>query len=390
MMNKNAHGALYLAGFFLIAANLRGAITCVGPLIPTLRATLGLTATGAGALNTLPLLAFAAFSPLALFGRRFGIERTLLAGLACVALGTLARSLDGVATLFAGTLLLSAGIGLGNVLLPSLIKRDFPLHVPNMTTAYSVAFGLAASIASGVAVPLTLVLPGGWRGAMGCWALLAVIGLLVWLPTARAARPDPPAAPDSPEPPRRPVWRSPLAWQVTGFMGLQSLGFYVSIGWFPSYLQDRGFPPSSGGWLLMLLQVVSLGVGFLIPPLVRRARDQRWLAFGGASLMALATVGLLWTPRAAVLWFALLGAGSGASIILALMFLGLRANNHAEAAALSTMAQSVGYLIAAAGPFAFGAAHDLTGSWDAPFFALGGLALTQAVLGYRAGQARTP
>ncbi len=213
-------------------------MTSVGPLIDVIRHDLDLSATAAGLLNSLPLFAFAAFSPLAHFGNRLGIERTLIAAMLVLIAGIVVRSLGGSVGLFGGTLLLGASIAVGNVLLPSVIKRDFPHRVGGITTAYAIVLALTAAIASGVSVPLARILPGGWQSALAFWAVPT--GLAIVPPCAASALGHA-GAEDANKITTAsvPVWRSWLAWQVTVFMGLQSFLFYIVVGWFPSVLRDK-------------------------------------------------------------------------------------------------------------------------------------------------------
>ena len=385
--NPTQPSFLYLAGFFLIAVNLRAALTCVGPLLDEIASATFISNTAAGALNSLPLAMFALCSPLARLDKRFGLEKMLLYALLILAGGTLLRSLGGAPLLFGGTMVLAAGIAVINVLMPSLIKRDFPLHIGNITTAYSVSFCFVAALASGVAVPLARLLPGGWRGALAVWAVPAMVAVAVWWPTARKSAL--PALATAPAKRAKSLWKYALAWQITGFMGLQSLNFYVSIGWFPAYLQAQGVSPESSGWLMTLYQICSVAAGFSLPFLVRKTRDQRALATIVSLMLALSALGLLLAPNWAALWLIIMGSGSGPCLLLSLMFIGMRAADHERAAALSVLAQSFGYVIAALGPFAFGAARELAGNWTIPFTGLAALALLQAALGYKAGRNTT-
>ena len=388
-MKKTSAGvvqAVPLFALILVMINLRPALTSVGPLLEDIRQSVGMSATAAGVLNSLPLLAFALFSPLAHFGRRFGMERALAAVMAVLALGILLRSQGSVAALFAGSVVLAAGVAVGNVLMPILIKRDYPERVQAMTTIYVMALGLAAALAAGLAVPLSRWLPGGWNTALAVWAIPAMAAALYWLPLAvrgggegRGARVAAPAA----------VWRSALAWQVTFFMGLQSLVFYVIIGWFPAIMQDAGYSARAAGFMMTYFQMLSLFVGLAISPFLKRARDQRLAAVLASLLATLPVIGLLLFPEIAYLWIGLLGLGSGACFVLALAFIGLRSANAYDAASLSMMSQSIGYLLAATGPFIFGFLHDLTHGWQAPLIMLPVIGIVQAVVGSSAGRNRT-
>ncbi len=378
--------ASFLIALLLIAANLRPSLTGVGPLLKTIQDDLSLSSTAAGLLSSLPLLAFAGFAPLATLARQHGPERMLLAGLVVLIAGTLLRSEGSTAALFGGTLVLATGIAVINVLLPMLIKQHYPEHVPTITTAYATTMGAIAALGSGVAVPLAQVLPGGWKSSLASSALLAVVAVIFWLPHLRPADAAAQARADAgPKP--HPPWRTRLAWQVTSFMGLQSTLFYIAISWYPAILRDHGFSPSSAGWLLTLFQVAALLAGLPIPMLIRRFMDQRGLALTASLLVGIGTLGILVAPQAAAVWMIVLGMGAGPGLILALSFMGLRASNPATAAALSLMAQSIGYLLASFGPIVFGFVHDRVGGWSAALLFAVALSLVQGLCGFGAGRA---
>ena len=169
-------------------------------------------------------------------------------------------------------------------------------------------------------------------------------------------------------------------------MGLQSTLFYIAISWYPAILRDNGFSPSSAGWLLTLFQVAALLAGLPIPMLIRRFMDQRGLALAASLLVGFGTLGVLLAPRAAALWMIVLGMGAGPGLILALSFMGLRASNPMTAASLSLMAQSIGYLLAAFGPIAFGFVHDRVGGWSAALLGACALTVLQGLCGLGAGR----
>lgn len=362
---------LLILGVILVASNLRASITVVGPLISSIRTDTGLSNVLASLLTTLPLLAFAFLSPLApVIARRVGTEATLFASLVALTLGIILRSVPSVAALFAGTAILGAGIAVGNVLLPSIIKRDFAGKVGLMTGLYSMSMSTWAALASGVSVPMANGLGLGWRGALGCWAILSFIGLILWLPQLRSSHR--PISTSSKPTSSGSMWRSALAWQVTLFMGLQSLAFYVTIAWLPAILHDRGMSAATAGWMLSLMQAVSLPASFIMPLLAGRRSSQSGLVAFSAISALLGYVGLLFTSSSSIapLWIVLIGIGQGGSISLALAFFALRTTNPSQAAVLSGMAQSLGYLLAAIGPLLIGWLHDITGAWTAPLIVL--------------------
>ncbi len=373
---------LLVWGLLVVAANLRASLTGVGPLLDRVQADLGLTPGVAGLLNALPLLAFAVISPLVpQLAARWGPERLLGGALVVLTLGIAVRWTPATVGLFAGTVLIGAGIAVGNVLLPSLIKRDFPTSVGLLTGAYATVMGGVAAVASGVAVPISQVAPGGWRAALGYWIVPALVAVALWLPRLRAPRPTGGAAGR----PRIP-WGSPLAWAVTVFMGLQSLGFYVVITWLPQVFQDGGVSAVAAGWLLFLYQAVAVLTSLAVPAVLRRARGQRAAAAVSSAVLLAGYVGLLVAPGCALLWTVTLGLGGGACLVLALAFLGLRAPDPASAGALSAMAQSIGYLVAAVGPVVFGLLHTDGSGWYAPIVLMCVAAAGQVVVAIAAGR----
>ncbi|MER7413029.1 CynX/NimT family MFS transporter [Streptomyces cacaoi] len=376
----------FVVAICLVAANLRTTLTGVGALLPEIERGSGLTSSWGGLLSTLPLLTFAATSPLvARASQRLGSARLLVATLGVLAVGTVVRSLPSVVCLFAGTVLLSAAIAFGNVLLPALIRRSVPAHrIQSVSALYVTVMGLMAAVSSGISAPLAQTVPGSWHTALAWGVVFTVAALLVWLPRTRG---DAPQVSDggahSPVP-----WRSRLAWQVTFFMGLQSLAFYTAVAWLPSILIDHGASSTTAGWMLFFYQVVSLAASSLLPLLTRGRHDQRWAAAGASVLVAAGFAVLVAAPGLSVLACVLLGLGGGACLVLALAFQSQRAGSSGDAAALAGMAQSIGYLVAAAGPLLLGILHDTTHSWTLPLTVLAVLGVAMAVVGHGAGQDR--
>ena len=387
--------ALVLTGLLLVAGNLRAGLTTVGPVLSDITSALGLTSVAASVLVSLPLVAFAVVSPFApRVARALGLERSLALALLLLAGGLVLRSLPGLGSLWTGTALIGVAIAVLNVVLPALVKRDFPTRIGQITGAYSVVQAVFAAIAAGVAVPVAGLTAVGWRLPLGMWAVLAVIAIAVLAPQLRRRTVVPDGQEDltlgreghrsggsSP-------WRSALAWQVTAFMGLQSVGFYIFITWLPSIERSAGISPEAAGWHQLLLNgcgiVGSVTCSFLIP----RFRDQRLLAAAAPAFTVIAMLGVLFAPALSAVWDSIAGVAGGVTIVLALSFFGLRTRHHAQAAALSGMAQSVGYLVAAAGPIGVGALHDATGSWTGPLLVVIGVQVVLLVFGLLAGRNR--
>ncbi|KKB75126.1 MULTISPECIES: CynX/NimT family MFS transporter [Bacillus] len=356
-----------IAGIIFIAFNLRPAITSVGPLISSIRTDLDMTNGMAGFLTTLPLLSFAFLSPVTpKLGQRLGNERTLWIGLVVLLIGILLRSYGEAFTLFAGTALIGVGIAVLNVLLPSLIKHKFPDKAGIMTSIYTTAMSIFAALASGISIPLSHGLDWGWSASLMVWAGLAFLAILIWVPQLRyhdTANRTVQLKADG-----QSVWRSKIAWQVTFFMGIQSFLFYCTIAWLPEILRSHGMSMSLAGWMLSLMQFASLPSTFLTPVLAGRFRDQKSIVLGLGILYLSGMAGLLYggSPAMLTFWVILIGVGQGSSISLALTLIGLRSENAHQAAALSGMSQSAGYLLAAIGPSFVGFLYDHTHSWNGP------------------------
>ncbi|ENZ8581926.1 CynX/NimT family MFS transporter [Klebsiella aerogenes] len=384
--SANGNKLLLIVGILFIAATLRVTFTGIAPLLDAIRAEYQLTTAQTGLLTTLPLLAFGLVSPLAAgVARRFGIERSLLLAMVIICLGIGLRSLPSAAWLYIGTALIGCGIALGNVLLPGLIKRDYSGHVARMTGAYSITMGAAAAAGSAMVVPLALA-GFGWRGALLLLMVFPLLALLLWLPQARRQATTPMTGSGAAH--NRGIWRSALAWQVTLFLGINSLVYYVIVGWLPAILQSMGYSEAQAGSLHGLLQLATAAPGLAIPLVLHRLKDQRGIAVLVALMCVVSTLGLWLLPGQAVIWTLIFGFGSGATMILGLTFIGLRASSAHQAAALSGMAQTIGYLLAACGPPLIGKIHDAYGDWHIPLIIVALIAVVMALFGALAGRAR--
>lgn len=377
---------LLIAGIILLAVNMRACITAVGPLTEAIRGAMGISDLLVGLLTTLPLLAFALVSPFApRLARHWGMEAMLLVSLAGLTAGILLRSLPSLSLLFLGTALLGAAIAISNVLLPALIKRDFPRHIGLMTGLYSTLLNVSGALADGASIPLAQNERLGWAGSLAFWALPAGLTALIWLPLLYTqTRPN--TARVTGIPGRR-LWRSPLAWQVTLFMGLQSTGFYIAIAWFPSIFESKGLSAATAGWMLSLLQFTGVLGAFLTPLIAARMKSQRALVTLVILLGFSAYLGILSSANNLIaLWCILLGLAVGAYLSLSLLFFILRTPNARAAAELSGMAQFIGYLLAATGPLLFGWLRDLTHGWTVPMLVLCVLLLLQFTVGMGAAR----
>ncbi|MEV0373092.1 MFS transporter [Streptomyces sp. NPDC050636] len=390
-----AHPVLVLAGIVLAALNMRAALAGVSPLLSEIGGHFHLAATASSLVTTIPLIFMGLGSIVApKLARRWGTETVLCAALVLLCGGIVLRIAPPVVALFVGCAVVGTAIALLNVLMPGLIKRDFPERAAGMTALYSTAMILGATVSAASAVPLENAL-GGWQGSLVSWSLLAAVAAVVWIPQAVIARRgthlgEAAATPVHATEERGPrLSRSPLAWQVTLFMGSQSLIAYVIIAWMPTVFTDHGMGKSEAGLVFAFSTLVQMVGSFVVPILAGRMRRQRLLGVAVSGLMACGVTGLLVAPVAgAWLWAALLGTGQGGALGLALTMMVLRSGDAHTAARLSGMAQTGGYLLAAAGPLALGAVHQTTGGWTVPIALLLAVCSGLALLALGAGRDR--
>jgi cyanate permease len=373
----------------VVAANLRPTITAFGSVVSLIGDDTGLGPGALGLLGAIPLLAFAAISPVVHFLTSvIGTERAVLVSMLVLIVGTLIRSLPGaVANLWIGTILLGAAIAVSNVVMPAVVKHDFPSEVPVVTGLYSAVLACSAAVASGLALPISHV--GGWRLGIGIWGLLGVAAAVVWLlrSNRKPAADSYSATPDSGARSRT-LWRSAVAWQVSLVMGTQALTFFLLVTWLPTIEVSLGVDPVTAGWYSFLYQIVGIAAGLGVTVFMRGRADHRAVGVGISLTLIVAMVGLLIAPTWLVLWIVLAGLSGGSSLVLALALVGERSRTAADAGRLSGMAQSVGYLLSAAGPWGAGLLFAVTGSWDYPLLAVIAVTAVQLVLSLYAGRDR--
>lgn len=377
-----------LTGILLIAANLRAPMTCLAPVLGQVRDAFALDTAQAGLLTTLPILMIALMSAwIPALARIRGIEWSLLLAMGLLIVGVGLRSLAGLTGLYVGTAVIGMGIAIGNVLLPSLLKKQFPTQVASLTGVYFLVMGVAAGAGSAMLVPIADA--SDWRVALAALGLGPLVAFVCWWPQARRARGEPPAAllavaaPDADVK----VWRSALAWQVAIFMVCTSTIYYVVIAWLPDILVAAGYSRAQAGSLHGLMQLSTALPGLVFGLIIKRLKDQRLLAATIASLLMISLTGYLVMPQWALVWSVVFGAASGASAILGYLFMSLRARTPLQAARLAGMAQGIGSLCAAAGPLLAGALHDGFGGWHLPILACVLLSAVMFAAGLKAGRA---
>ena len=385
LLNSRNLRWLLIIGVILVGANLRVPLTSAGALVSFIRDDFGISNALAGAITTLPLIAFALLSPFApKIANKIGMERTIAISLALLIIGILIRSAGAIELLFTGTLLVGLGIAVGNVLIPGIIKMNFPFKIGLMTGLYAIVMNVFGALGSGLSIPIATSGSFGWRGSLVIWSGLALITLLIWLLQLMKKH-------DAKKKINNQkiggMLRSPLAWKITVFMGAQSLIFYTLITWLPTILTANGYDIHLAGWGVFIFQFASIPFTFIIPVIADRMKNQVMLAFVSSGLILAGIIGLLaGLSELSILWVVFLGVGNGSAFSLSMMFFTLGTKDGYEAAELSGMAQSLGYLLAAVGPVLVGGLQDITGSWTLPLSMMALFAIVMLIMGVASGK----
>ncbi|WP_040159968.1 MFS transporter [Nigerium massiliense] len=374
-----------VAAVVLLALNLRPGATSVGPVLAEVSRDLGMGPTMAGVLTALPGLCFGVVGAVAVWvAARLSLSGALAVGTVAAAAGLLARSFSPDPWSFlVFSVLAFAGMALGNVLLPSFIKRHFPVRTVLVTALYTCGLSAGATLASLTAAPLSHALPGGWRASLGAWGVASAVALALWIPLGLRERRQRRAG-AALRPPGS-LWgiaHSPKAVALALFFGTQSMQAYVQFGWIAQIFRDAGVSQALAGVLASIIAACGMPEGLLMPGVLARMRDPRWLGPITGVLLLAGYLGILLAPLAApVLWALLLGL-SGAAFPTAIALITARSRDPHVTAQLSGFTQSVGYLLAAVGPFAIGSLHAVTGGWTVPLIVLAASSVVMAASGW--------
>ncbi|UJF17695.1 MFS transporter [Vibrio sp. SS-MA-C1-2] len=364
---------ILLIGIIGIAFNLRAPITEVGPLIGEIQQHLHLSTLELGLLTTLPVLAFAFFSPVAsILGHKRGYESALMFSLILTFIGIIVRSLGTTAMLYLGVVIIGAGIAIANVLLPTLLKRYFPDKIMKVTAIYVLVMGVGASLSATFAVPALTVIEHLELTGLPNWAyslltilFFAVAAIILWIPQILRSKKHKEVLTSTVAKPKLGyIWRSPIAWQITAFLTMNSFLMYIFINWLPTILTDSGYSAEQAGSLQGLMQLFTSVPAILLIPLNTYFSNKRALTFSMTLFGVLSIAGLLFAPSYSPLWVAVFGFNIGGTFVMGLSFIGLRTTDLHQAAAVSAMSQLIGYLIAATGPLAVGALYQHFGDWS--------------------------
>ena len=375
---------LALVGIVLVAANLRTAVAALSPIVGEINVDIPLSSTAIGVLGMLPPVCFAVFGIFTpVFTRKLGLENVLVLALVAMLAGHITRGLAGsLGLLVLGSIITFAGLGVGNVLLPPLVKKYFPDRVGLVTSLYVTVVSLSTLIPPLIAVPVADA--AGWRVSLGLWMLPALIALVPWVTMFIRHRVEAsPTALDEAEPAMLgKIWRSSIAWALAVVFAASSLNAYAMFAWLPQLLIDTaGVTPAQAGTLLSVYAAMGIPCALLIPWLTARMKNVALLVYLGVACFLIGDLGLLLAP-ATLTWLWVVLAGLGPLFFpLALVLINLRTRTHEGSVALSGFVQSVGYTLGALGPLSVGLLHEITGAWTAPLIFLICTALAVTVAG---------
>ncbi|TFD24580.1 MFS transporter [Cryobacterium lyxosi] len=376
--------SLALLGIILVAANLRTAVAALSPIVAEINVDIPLGAVSLGVLGMLPPVCFALFGIFTpMITRRHGLEIPLVLALVAILLGHVTRGLSGSITmLIIGSVIAFAGLGIGNVLLPPLVKKYFPDRVGLMTSLYVTVVSLSTLMPPLIAVPVADT--AGWRISLGMWMLLALLALVPWITMLvrhRARTPDT-IIEEADATILGRLWKSSIAWALAGVFAVSSLNAYAMFAWLPQLLVDTaGVSPAQAGTLLALYASMGIPCALIIPVLTARMTNVGPLVYVGVFAFVAGDLGLLFAPETLTwLWVSLAGLGP-LFFPLALVLINLRTRTHAGAVALSSFVQSIGYTLGALGPLVFGLLHELSGGWTWPLIFLLMAALAIVIAG---------
>lgn len=393
MKNKTREGFSYILLIInvlvlvLVSSNLRSPITSVGPVLNQISNSLHLNNLQSSMLTSIPLMMFASCSVLvSKFSHRFSINRFLLYALIILSFGLFMRVFGSVWTLFTGSVFIGLGVCIGNVITPGYIKNNFPKQIGLMTGIFAVSMNLTAALASGYSVSLGEWTGYGWRGSLGIWLVIALLALFVVAVELLLNRSSVQQTGASLVKSDFNMFKSKQAWNISIFMGLQSLVYYSLISWLPAVLGDYGMQGNEP-WILFIIQISMIPITFVGPIIANKMKDQKAMIvfifiLMLTSVLMFALLRLEWIYATAVL----LGLSNGLSFSLSILFFSLRTKSSANAIKISGMAQSVGYLIAAFGPAVFGKLHDFDSSWKWSFYFLGLSITTMFYFGMKAAR----
>ena len=379
MLRSTSSRWLAFFAIALLALNLRTAVSSISPVVGFIQQDFSLPVIAIGLLGLAAPLAFAFASTVSTRpARRFGLELTLLLVVVAIIAGNLIRAMAfDPGSLFAGSILSLFGMGIGNVLLPVVVRRYFPNRIGLISSFYITLTAISATLGSLVAVPVAEA--AGWRFSLGQWAIFAALALLPVIPLLRNNQP---AEAGDAVPAKIAVWRSPTAIAISGVQGMTAIFGYVSFAWLPLLLIEHNFVSQlAAGNLLALFAIMGLPTSLLVPIIAAKYPSaQAAIVFFSAIAGSLGALGIMFIESNLWLWVMLLGLGP-TMFPLALTLYNLRSKDQQTVLAVSSFGQGVSYSLATIAVLLVGILRELTGGWEAALWMLFAFAVTSTLAG---------
>ena len=374
-MTKQTNKVIILLGIIFLGMILRTPITSVGAIIGPLKNLLEINNTVAGLITTIPLIAFAIFSPLvAKISNKIGLEKTIFLATIVASIGLLLRFYINTSVFFVTTFIIGVGITVGNVLLPGLTKKYFPENLGVMTGFYAVVMNVSASIAAGISYPILNTNIGGEKFSTGLavniWLIISVLNIVIYAIITKNSKSE--RIVKDKKTGVTGYLKSVKMWSVMLSMGLQSALFYCSVSWFAEIMISKGFTPSEAGLLLSISQFAQFPSTFLVPVLAEKIKNKLiipiFITLGYvASLIGMVYIqGNFALMTIYIVLFALAGGGSFSYVMY---LFSAKSKNEEEAADISGLAQAGGYWLAAIFPPLLGYIRDVL-NWDVAIYIL--------------------
>ena len=392
-MKQNSNTTFSWLGILLViwvASNLRSPITAVGPILDEIKLAMNLDNIQASLLTSIPLIVFASCSILVSKATaRLNIRHGLIYALLFLIIGLYLRVYGNITTLYIGSVLLGLGICIGNVLTPAYIKNEFPAKIGLMTGIFSVSMNLVAALASGFSISIGKWTGMGWKGSLGIWTFVAIIALIIVFAELFWGANTASQQSKKEETTKFNIFKSKQAWNISLFMGLQSLIYYCLVAFLPTVLMEYGMSKSEAGWVFSILQLAMLPVMLVSPVIASKMKDPKLMIYSIGILYFTGIVMLILLKTQWIYFTAiLLGISGGLAFSLAILFLSSRSKTMVGTIKISGKAQSIGYLVAAFGPPLFGKLHDFDLSWKYSFYFLLAIILIMTFFGRKSAKPR--
>jgi len=375
---------LELIALLAIAGCIRAPITSIGPQINEIRGSQGLGIVQFGFLTAIPVICFALAAPLPSLRvfRKIKTEQLIVFALLALAAATIFRTVGSNSVLFGSTIIVGISIAILNIVTPALVRRDYPKKITTVMPIYSAVLALMASLGAGLSIPIASYFGDNWKIGISVWAIPAVVVALIWIPLLRKAQP----MPDTHENHFKELLRSKKAWLVSLYMGVQSAIFYTQVAWMPKMLIDKGYSAAEAGALFGLSTLCGFALTLILPLVFSRGEDLKLAILSTSIPGVVGFIGLnqlsnTWTIPALILI-----STTHAALPLALGLIAMKSPSVAATSHLSSMAQGIGYCIAAAFPIIIGYSYEASNGWLVATYLIALLILVQAVLGLKANR----